>query len=324
MSHTDLFLTLYLRPKVYAEVIIRGRLPVVRALCCLLRDGEWFTLWGQGAQGRPGAGCPTYLAARRKHCPQGKKRAWKWAGLRLREGNKNAPPGGGLGVGSPAMPVPARLGLPILPRDRAVLGGWRRLGIPLAAWGRRKPRSSSISNPSEAPLRAPAVSGVGRGTQHPPWGSEPLSLKLLGFLWWEGGGLSSARSPAPEGFCVRIAHLYPHPEQHGQPCCARWKTPEVPAMLLWWLSLPGPWHYPRMWFVPHGLGTCSSPICPMGWTHPFPPFSVTFLSFLVSSSSSSLLRNTTGSLSFPEESPHFICFPEADWDFSSACVICSD
>lgn len=46
MSHTDLFLTMYLRPKVYAEVIIRGRLPMVRALCCLLRDREWFTIWG--------------------------------------------------------------------------------------------------------------------------------------------------------------------------------------------------------------------------------------------------------------------------------------
>lgn len=61
MSHTDLFLTMYLRPKVYAEVIIRGKLPVVRALCCLLRDGEWFTMWGQGARHSPGAGCPAHL-----------------------------------------------------------------------------------------------------------------------------------------------------------------------------------------------------------------------------------------------------------------------
>lgn len=39
ISHTDLFLTMYLRPKAYAEVIIRGRLPMVKALYCLLRDG---------------------------------------------------------------------------------------------------------------------------------------------------------------------------------------------------------------------------------------------------------------------------------------------
>lgn len=46
MSHNDLFLTMYLRPKVYAEAITRDRLPVVRAPCCLLRGGEWFGMGG--------------------------------------------------------------------------------------------------------------------------------------------------------------------------------------------------------------------------------------------------------------------------------------
>lgn len=38
-SPADLFLTMYLRPKVYAEIIIGGRLPMVWHLDCLLRDG---------------------------------------------------------------------------------------------------------------------------------------------------------------------------------------------------------------------------------------------------------------------------------------------
>jgi len=61
MSHTDLFLTMCLRPKVYAEVIIRGGLPIMRALCCLLGDGEWFMVRGPGAQCSPRAGCPAHL-----------------------------------------------------------------------------------------------------------------------------------------------------------------------------------------------------------------------------------------------------------------------
>lgn len=55
MSHTDLFLTMCLRPKVDAEVIIRGRVPMARALCCLLRDGERFTMGDPGAWYSQGA-----------------------------------------------------------------------------------------------------------------------------------------------------------------------------------------------------------------------------------------------------------------------------
>lgn len=47
MSHTDLFLTMYLRPKVCAEVITRGWLPVVGAPSCLPGDGGWFMVWGR-------------------------------------------------------------------------------------------------------------------------------------------------------------------------------------------------------------------------------------------------------------------------------------
>lgn len=76
MSHTDLFLTMYLRPKVCAEVITRGRLPVVGALSCLLRDGGWFLMWGQEL-------LPSHLpdtAARRGKSPEGKEQGNRQVG----------------------------------------------------------------------------------------------------------------------------------------------------------------------------------------------------------------------------------------------------
>lgn len=144
MSHTDLFLTMYLRPKVCAEVITRGRLPVVGALCCVLRDGGWFMVWGQELLP---SHLPDTVLPGEEIALRGK--SWETGRLETGKRDKNTQRLGGWEL------LPAL----ILPRAACCPGpcpalGWgcawgrRGLGIPWAACVRGQPRPSSISDPS--------------------------------------------------------------------------------------------------------------------------------------------------------------------------------
>lgn len=130
---------------------------------------------------------PHHCTAKREDCPKGKREL----GNRLRKGDKITH---SQGVRSWLPPSPCQC-LPGAAWEpwtvHLALGcteGRRGLGSLLAAWERGMPRSSSrpssISDPSvlPAPMKASAVLEAGRGNQHPPRGSEPLFLKLLGLL----------------------------------------------------------------------------------------------------------------------------------------------
>lgn len=128
MSHTDLFLTMYLRPKVCAEVITRGRLPVVGALCCVLRDGGWFMVWGQEL-------LPSHLPDTALPGEEIALRGKSWETGRLETGkrDKNTQRLGGWEL-LPALILPRAAccpgPCPALPWDGAVLGAGGVLGSP--------------------------------------------------------------------------------------------------------------------------------------------------------------------------------------------------